>query len=277
MVKKIQMDINETLELDYVIEQITNDVVEISSEPSADALSLSYISKETSVLNPTETGTYEIDIDGQVIEIEVTDIPDSGISHWDFENSNNDDSLLKDQWGTNSGTVSGATYLDNGGTQGNGAYSFDGDNDGIALDSNISFSSSDAWSLVVLAKVDTTRGQHRAVGKSGDDDNHIRFTPSNDTLGLEGDANGVGSVTHTYSDTYELYSVTHSATSGNVRFYANDSDLGTASPAGTGFVLNNIGKGTSSSDIFKGECAGVWMYGRELSNSEVKQLYNEYI
>jgi hypothetical protein len=87
MVKKIQMDINETLELDYVIEQITNDVVEISSEPSPDALSLSYISKETSVLNPTETGIYKLDIKGQTIEIEVTDIPDSAVSRPDDNNS----------------------------------------------------------------------------------------------------------------------------------------------------------------------------------------------
>lgn len=128
MVKKISMDINETLELDYVIEQITNDVVEITDEPSPDALSLTYISREASVLNPTEPGIYKLDIKGQTIEIEVTDIPDSGVSRWTFDDSDTNSGTAVDVWGNTDGTINGATTGDSGisNTYDSGeAYSFD--------------------------------------------------------------------------------------------------------------------------------------------------------
>lgn len=75
--KKISMDIDDVLELDYLVEEITNSSsVSVSSGNSAD---VSYMSRNTGVLNPSRTGTYELEINGQIIEVNVADIPDSGV------------------------------------------------------------------------------------------------------------------------------------------------------------------------------------------------------
>jgi hypothetical protein len=81
MANNISMNINDTLEIDYLVEEISSDSVNVSDEPSSGASTLDYIATETSVFNPSETGTYKLDINGQTVEIEVTDIPDSGDLH----------------------------------------------------------------------------------------------------------------------------------------------------------------------------------------------------
>lgn len=85
MVKNISMNVDETLELDYLVEEITDDVVKVSSEPTSGASSIDYIATQTSVFNPSEAGTYKLNINGQTIEIDVVDIPDSeGFEHNDL-------------------------------------------------------------------------------------------------------------------------------------------------------------------------------------------------
>jgi hypothetical protein len=75
--KSISMNIDDTLEFDYQVEEISDNVVAVNK--NAGAISESYYSTDTYVFDPQSTGSYELDINGQIIEIEVTDIPDSGM------------------------------------------------------------------------------------------------------------------------------------------------------------------------------------------------------
>jgi hypothetical protein len=78
MVEKISMTVDETLELDYLVEDISNDTINVKDEPSNFSTEIGYIRKEIGVFDPPGAGTYQLEINEQTIEIEVTDIPDSG-------------------------------------------------------------------------------------------------------------------------------------------------------------------------------------------------------
>lgn len=93
--KSISMNLNEVLELDYLVEEFSGDSVSFNKNPSGD--SSSYISRDSFVFDPDGTGTYELDINGQIVEIQVTEIPNSII----YPRSN-DDTYISDIRGTNS-------------------------------------------------------------------------------------------------------------------------------------------------------------------------------
>lgn len=80
MAKKIRMSIDETLELDYLVEQIRGSALSIDDEPSPGASSIDYISKETGIFNPSEEGTYTVELNGQIFNIEVYDLPVSVVN-----------------------------------------------------------------------------------------------------------------------------------------------------------------------------------------------------
>jgi hypothetical protein len=130
--QKIKMDVSETLELDYLVEDVSRDIVNINKNPNG--LSKSYYSTDTFVFDPSGVGIYEIDIKDQVIEIEVTDIPDSGVSYYEFEDDS-DTTTATDSWGTNDGTISGAAYTTTA-QVGSLALDFDGDDDYVTLGQN---------------------------------------------------------------------------------------------------------------------------------------------
>jgi hypothetical protein len=77
MVENITMGVDDTLEMDYIVKQISDDTIEVTSDHSTNSYSINYLNKQVGVFDPMETGTYKLDINGQTIEIEVTDIPDS--------------------------------------------------------------------------------------------------------------------------------------------------------------------------------------------------------
>jgi hypothetical protein len=114
MVENISMNINDTLELDYLVEQIDDSTIDITDEPSKNSYSLDYGRKQFGIFDPTDTGTYKLDINGQTIEIEVTDIPDSGIFRYDFEDDSDSstaiDAFADDSHTAYDGSISGATY-----------------------------------------------------------------------------------------------------------------------------------------------------------------------
>lgn len=87
MAKKITMNADETLELDYLVEQVSDDAIGVASEPDNVSTSIDYISTRTGVFNPPDTGTYQLNINGQTIKIEVIDIPDSAIAQFDAQSS----------------------------------------------------------------------------------------------------------------------------------------------------------------------------------------------
>lgn len=77
----IRMNVNETLELDYFIEEINENAVTVDDQPNSDSTSLDYIKRKSSVFNPSDAGPYTLKINDQTIDIEVIpDIPDSVVS-----------------------------------------------------------------------------------------------------------------------------------------------------------------------------------------------------
>lgn len=84
MSKKITMNIDETLELDFLVEQVSDDSIDITGRPNNDSSSVEYISRRSGVFNPENTGIYNFDVNGQSVEIEVTETPTSGIYLDDF-------------------------------------------------------------------------------------------------------------------------------------------------------------------------------------------------
>lgn len=76
----IKMSLDDTLELDAIIQEWdpnSNDIIKVTSNKTYD---LNGIKKHTGVFNPTESGEHTIEINGQILTIEVIDdeiIPDS--------------------------------------------------------------------------------------------------------------------------------------------------------------------------------------------------------
>lgn len=103
--QKIKMDVDETLELDYLVEEVSRDAVTIYKEPSG--LSESYYSTDTYVFDPSGTGTFQLDINGQTIEIEVTDIPDSVVVQHYANTWSQGDSIWNDDVGSASVSLTG--------------------------------------------------------------------------------------------------------------------------------------------------------------------------
>jgi hypothetical protein len=79
--KSIRMNLNEILELDYVVKDISDNRVKVQQDESN--ATVSYISKKSVVFDPNTTGTNQIDIDGQTIEIKVFDIPDNVVDYFE--------------------------------------------------------------------------------------------------------------------------------------------------------------------------------------------------
>jgi hypothetical protein len=124
MPEKISMNINDTLELDYIVEQISENTINITNEPDNSSLSIDHIKKKFGVFDPSETGIYELDINGQTVEIEVIEIPNRIDYRWPIDEGsgsiaspdkgNVDLSLSDTVWRADSNALSGY-YLDHDG------------------------------------------------------------------------------------------------------------------------------------------------------------------
>lgn len=77
MTGKISMSVNDTLELDYLVEQIDDNTITIASEPNNVSTSVDCVNKRYGVFNPPETGKYQIDINGQIVEVDVFNLPNN--------------------------------------------------------------------------------------------------------------------------------------------------------------------------------------------------------
>lgn len=105
MVQEIRMNVNDTLELDYLIEQISDNTIEVESEPESVSSSIDYAQKRYGIFDPPDAGTYRLDINGQKIKIQVINIPNSGVSHWTFDEFDTSNGKSLDIWGDNNLTL----------------------------------------------------------------------------------------------------------------------------------------------------------------------------
>jgi len=126
----IVMSLNDTLELDTIIEKSTRATKPIGYD--SNNFTSTGIQTHTGVLKAENTGTHTININGQELTVKVTDpntVPDSGITRYTFDNADTGGSTSKDLWGRNNGTIFGATTGISG--QINEAYSIDGTGDRV--------------------------------------------------------------------------------------------------------------------------------------------------
>jgi hypothetical protein len=150
MVEKISMNVDETLELEYLVEQISDDTISITDEPTSGSSSVDYIATQKGVFNPSETGTHKLDINGQTVEIDVTDIPDSGLLHnYDAQSlgySNGTTvSIFSDKEGSNDASANGSPTMDTSAINGHEAVGYDGSDDEHLAPSAATLGTSDAY------------------------------------------------------------------------------------------------------------------------------------
>lgn len=129
----IQMSIDDTLELDSIIEKWSkpNDTININRTDH----DLDGIKKYTGVFNPKGTGEYEIEINGQTILVNVIgssvyEPPDNAVHNWKFSNGSGTE--LKDSIGNADGTINNASWI-NGSWVDSVALDGDGANDYVQI------------------------------------------------------------------------------------------------------------------------------------------------
>jgi hypothetical protein len=273
MVEKIQMDVNETLELDYLVEQISDNAVEIDDEPSSGSLSLTYISKNISVINPTEPGIYKLDIKGQTIEIEVTDIPDSGNlqANWDVQQQPESggqtiDPLVDQSGNGNDATAVGAPTLNAGGFNGYDAASLDGTDDRW----EVSISLSQPFTIYAVVEI-TDSTETRAIVRDASTTTILDYYASTPGWRVYAGSQITGTTDDTINIVTGLFDGANSV--------VEEEDTQTASgDAGTG-AGTNLGIGgeyATSNNFFQGNIMQVMIYDAG-HNSTTRSDVNNYL
>lgn len=128
--KSISMSVNDVLELEYLVEEVSKNDVAIESDPTNE-LSEKYVSKDTFVFDPPKAETYQLNVNGTIIEITASKIPKEIDHHWNAEDDT--DTTLSDQVGSLNGSINGASYVT--GQVGDFALSFNGSSDYVGYNS----------------------------------------------------------------------------------------------------------------------------------------------
>jgi hypothetical protein len=222
----------------------------------------------TEITGATIDGTdvTEITVDGDVV---FTAVPPSGLARWEFEQD------VTDSWGNNDGSLSGATFTTDSAV-GSFALSFDG-NDFVAINP-LGFDWTSSWSVSVWSKSPSQSSAHVV---SADDQNtgnrnwQLRRVSSEMSFRYP-----IAGSTNTLSVTipnnvYQHFVITHSQSNGG-RIYVDgnleDSNSNTNNVGGTTELA--IGNNIIRDEGFNGIADDVRMYSKELTASEVSNLYN---
>jgi hypothetical protein len=145
MVEQITMNVDDTLELDYLVEQINDNTIDVTGQPNGASFSLDYGRKQFGIFDPSDPGIYTLDIDGQTVEIDVYDIPDSAVLRLKF-NDETDTTTAIDSEGDNNGSINGATYTSSNVQEGSHALKFDPNNSAyVSVPSDPVMDVSDFW------------------------------------------------------------------------------------------------------------------------------------
>lgn len=171
------------------------------------------------------------------------------------------------------GTNNGATYIDDGGVNANGAYDFNGSEDEISInksvfDVNSSFTLS-GWFLV--------RGGRGGMAKHDGSGNYMYFGPGNSTVFafvLSDGSNSIGPI-HTYNSNWTHYAGVYSQTNEKLILYADGILQDQKDVSSLGAVSNHdfaLGR-RAPNDGYGGKISDARVYDRPLSKYEVKRLY----
>lgn len=278
MVKKIAMNLNDTLELDYLVEQVSDDAIDITSEPTPGSSSIQHAKKRFGIFNPSETGIHKLKIDGQTIKIRV--IPNGAVSRWTFDNTDTDTENVIDIWGSNNATNNGATTGVTGANETystNEAFSFDGSNDYV--DTTIE-SITPPVSISLWCYLTDTGGTYGAFGNWNNtdaEDLYIQYTDTESSWRLNTDSGVVLQPSQSFStNTWQHIVFTIDANKQSGYFDGNRVASSTTGTTATHKTVNNfaIGGTSSSKNLWNGRIDDVRIYEKALSATEVSNLYN---
>lgn len=280
MPEKISMDISEKLELDYLVEQVSDNTIGITSEPNNVSTSINYIRKHAGVFDPPDTGTYKLDINGQIVKIDVTDIPDSGIARYNFDDDS-DATLATDSWNNNDGSISGASYSTDS-QVGTHSLLFDGTDDvvdstGIQLDAADSFtvggwiktsSSPPTSNIVIQSQRDGYSTSDWAFSINNQTDIQVYVGEQNNTASFKA-SNQIS------TDVWEF--VVLRKNGNDYEIYHNGNSMVASSTNSGGWTTSDshrIGAWEGNSNVFDGRLDDQRVYGDAISGADIQTWYD---
>lgn len=222
----------------------------------------------------------DIQINNGIIKLaEASNIPNSEISHWPADDSNNA-STLTDDTGSNDGSISGASYISNG-THGT-VLSFDGVDDVVTVSNDSTLNGFDEFSLCVYVKLDEVSTNKK--GTIWGDDKKLTTLlagaagDGKPSVYLDGNQYDCpNSIISTSTDLHFAFTWDGS----QIDWYLDgspDSTTATGSESGVGTTNNKeIGQGPFSDWIFDGWAAHLRIFDTALTDTQVNNVYNEDI
>lgn len=276
----IIMSLEDTLELDAVIKEWDNPNSIITDSESK--FEMSGFHTSTGVLDPKESGTHKIVVNGQELTVKVNEqntIPDSATNHWDMKNSNNDTAIAKDIIGQYDATATNSpTYNTSGGPNGEGAYSFSGNSFLGIGDGTIEF---DTGTVAVL--VNRTNNENGIVAHGW---NNGRFALSYEFQGSNGyefrieDNDGTSHLITsgiTTSGSYLWLIGAVDASNKEMEFWVDDVSQGTSNANGvddasTGGAGIGSRHATVAKDSWEGDIAECIVFDKRLEQSDVDRF-----
>jgi hexosaminidase len=190
--------------------------------------------------------------------------PTGGVAYWNFNEGTG--TTAADSWGTNTGTLSGATWV--AGKYGNG-LSFNGTSNYVSVaKADIAV----PWTAAMwVNRTDSTVASAALMGSTNV---AIKLEQYNNTNKVGYTKFGTGDYTFNYTaPTGTWVHLAFVGTSSGVSLYVN----GVFQVSNTGVIncpMTNIGCGKSGQDYLKGALDDVKIYNRALSTQEVLDLYN---
>lgn len=221
-------------------------------------------------------------------------IPDSGVSRWTFDNQDTDAGTAFDIWGSNDGTINGATTGASGANQTyatSEAYSFDGTDNYVDADFNpssagLTEASISGW---YNQSVNLSAGEnHTVVGGNDESGGQIilRLQNTNGTVGWDyhtfdgSTIHGCNEVFTGAVPTDTWVHVVGTFNGSEYRFYYNGDREATVTDSTFSIANSNLGIGaqlrssTTPQYFHTGKLDDVRIYNKGLTDQEVTNLYN---
>jgi len=206
-------------------------------------------------------------------------IPDSGVTRLTFDDADTSGSTATDIWGSNDGTINGATTGVTG--QYAEAYSFDGTDDYVSLP-DLGLNSGSSFSFSLWVNLDTATVQQRFVGRYDGSDDLLEFgiNSNNNFFAFLGHVGGAqikpeGSGLSTGSLT--MATLTYDASGPAATIYVNDTQDASDTTSFTDFGSTggpDIGRRSDGFGYTDGVIDDFRLYDKALTSTEVSNLYS---
>lgn len=301
----ITMSLDDTLEIDTIIEESSKPLSPVTVTNGIDGTDFNSkgINTGTYVFDPISSGTYNLNINGQELTVEVTDpstIPDTvikdAVSRWQL-NSTSDSSIAIDSDDDNNATINGASYTSDA-REGSNALSLNSSNNDYltlnSMPSNLQLANDSTLTIATWMKT-TSSSKGTIMGTWGgnakgfmleirDQDNdgdlepYITFrNPSN------GDQDIAYGETHVNDGNWHFIVGVRDGNDGNALTVYTDGeednttvDLNQGSGTFNSSANFNIGRQARGQSYYDGIIDDVWAIETALSAQTISEWYDAY-